>query len=148
MKKEDYYIKFKTHFIEFIDELIQQFDSEVNLILFRVYIKNKINDIDLMGKFMKNCLPFKDIVKNRDESFFDSYDITNNDNYKVEVGNNENNIKIFKNLWESDTLDDDDRETMWKWIESLIKLCDKYYKEYGYIKSYQFNLDLEMSKLN
>ena len=141
MKKEEYYKKFKTRFIDFVNELITHFDTDVNLILFRVYVQNKLADIDLMGKFMKNCLPFKNIVKNRDESFFESYDLTNNDNYKEDNDINDNKIKIFKDLWDSDTLDDEDREIMWKWIESLINFCDKYYNEHMYIKGYEFNLN-------
>lgn len=141
MKKEDYYKKFKSRFIEFVNELVTHFDTDVNLILFRVYVQNKLMDSDLMGKFMKNCLPFKNIVKKRDESFFDSYDLTNNDNYREDEDINDNNIKIFKELWESDTLDEEDREIMWKWIESLINFCEKYYNEHKCIKNYEFKLE-------
>ena len=32
----------------------------------------------------------------------------------------------LKRLWQSEKLDDDDKEVIWKWFQSFVNICKKY----------------------
>ena len=99
--------EFREQLVNFLDEIIEQFPMESDFVLIRMFIKDQIPVNDILGRFIKEILPLKEYVKNRDEVFF-------LDNQILYTGGNINLEKIdhFKTLWKSDLLDKDDRETI------------------------------------
>jgi hypothetical protein len=124
--------EFREQLVNFLDEIIDQFPMESDFVLIRMFIKDQIPVHDVLGRFIKDILPLKEYVKNRDESFF-------LDNQILYTGGNINLEKIdhFKKLWKSDLLDKDDRDTIWKWMDCFIKISNNYYNKYGYIKGWE-----------
>jgi len=103
--------------VNFIDELIVQFPNESDLIIGRIYIKDKIEDERLMNKFILHIIPLKEMIKNRDESFIRNIPNSTNIHY-------EKKFNHFKTLWKSTVLDHDDKEIIWKWIDSFVLLAE------------------------
>ena len=117
--------QFKNTLISFLDELIEQFPSEADLVIFRIFVKDKIETSKLISYFVLNILPFKDMVANRDENYFLNHytllDCQENLDAKTKV-------QRFKKLWLSPSLDDDDKDIVWKWFDTFIVLGEKYQK--------------------
>jgi hypothetical protein len=110
---------FKKNIITFVDELIEQFPQETNLVIARIVIKDRIDENTLMNRFINTAIPFKEQINKRDENFFLK---------EEDVFSSFDNKKIiaFKSLWQSPNIDDEDKEIIWKWFDVLIFLCEKY----------------------
>lgn len=132
---EDILQEFKNQLVSFFDELINQFPSEGDFVVIRLFISNQIPISVIMNNFNyqlnKENKLFKTMIKNRDEQFF-----LENNLFNLEVGN-QNKLSYFKRLWRSGVLDDDDKEVMWKWIDSFVYLSDKYTKALSLTESKQ-----------
>lgn len=111
--------QFKNMIITFIDELINQFPEEPDLVIFRIFIKDQIPTVDLMNTFIHKVLPYKQMIVEKNEDFF-----LNHYNFF----NNKEKINYIKKIWMSDLLDKEDKKTMFKWFESFIFLAEKYQK--------------------
>ena len=120
MSEEYFYAKFKEKLVAFLDELIEQFPMEGDFIIMRIFVKDQLESKNMLNKFIRDILPLKDIIKNRKDSFFINHSIVKTPN----------NPQLFKKLWESDQLDQDDKEAIWKWVDLLICISDKYYNKY------------------
>ena len=119
--------KFKDGLISFMDELIDQFPQEGDLVIIRIFLKDQISISDVMDNFIytlnkvdSNGKKIRDMVGTRDEAFFLEHSM-----FDV-LGKQE--VSHFKKLWRSEVLDDSDKEVIWSWIDSFIKLSDKYIK--------------------
>ena len=123
--------KFRDQLVTFLDEIIDQFPTECDFVLIRMFIKDQIPVHDILGRFIRDILPLKEHVEKREETFFLN-------NTLLYTGGNISDEKInhFQELWQSDKLDTDDRETIWTWMECFIKISDCYFKEYGYINGW------------
>lgn len=123
---EDILQEFKNQLVSFFDELINQFPSEGDFVVIRLFISNQIPIRDVMNNFNyqlnKENKLFKTMIKNRDENFF-----LDNNLFNLTVGN-QNKVSYFKKLWRSGVLDDDDKAVMWRWVDSFVYLTDKYTK--------------------
>lgn len=117
--KIDLLIKFKNTLVSFIDEIIEQFPQDSDLIICRIYIKDQIPTENLINMFIKYFLPQKQLVMNKDEEFF-----LNGTKEFFEDLNIKSNV--FQKVWLSNVLDDDDRDIIWEWINSIITIVDKY----------------------
>lgn len=122
---------FREQLVNFLDEIIEQFPMESDFVLIRMFIKDQVPVHDVLGRFIKDILPLKDFVKRRDESFF-----LDNQILYIDGNINEDRIDHFKNLWKSDSLDADDKDTIWKWMDCFIKIANKYHSKYGSIKGW------------
>ena len=122
--ESSYQIEFHNQMIKFIDELIEQFPSYSEFVLFRIFLKNQMSPGKLMKTFMKNAYPHKEDVYNKNDNIFTVMDdmITLLTNSKK---------KTFQTLWESNEIDSDDRDIIWQWMKLFIKLCDNYHKKFG-----------------
>ena len=112
-------IKFRDHVIEFLDELIEQFPQEADIIICRIFIKDQISPVYITESFADSLIKYQDIIKDRNEKFF----LDNDNLFSYFEGGK---VLHFKKIWQSDRLDDDDRETMWSWMDSFILLARKY----------------------
>jgi hypothetical protein len=118
--KIDLLIKFKNTLVSFIDEIIEQFPQDSDLIICRIYIKDQIPTENLINMFIKYFLPQKQLVANKDEEFFLNGTKEFFEDLKIKSN-------VFQKVWLSNNvLDDDDRDIIWEWISSIITIVDKY----------------------
>jgi len=114
--------EFKGHVINFLDELIVQFPSETDLVIGRVFLKDQISPEIVMNAFIKEVLPYKDGIKNRDESLF----LEGKMNFLQTVDSSK--VNHFRRIWKSSALDDSDRDVIWKWFDILLYFAERYQK--------------------
>ena len=112
---------FKTNLVNFIDELIEQFPEEQDLVVIRIFLNDQIPIADVMNTFISKILPLSDMIKKRDENFF----INNNVLFEKL---DKNKVNHFKKLWRSSKLDAEDRKIIWKWYDLFLSLAEKYQK--------------------
>ena len=117
--------QFKNALISFLDELIGQFPTEGDLVIFRIFLKDRVSIENILNFFVLRILPLKKMVSERDEDFFlnkcDLFESIDNVERK-------NKINRFKKLWRSPSLDEDDKRVVWEWFDSFIFLSEKYQK--------------------
>jgi hypothetical protein len=113
--------QFKNALISFLDELINQFPCEGDLVIFRIFLKDRVPVIKMMNLFVQKILPLRDMIENRNEDFF-----LNHCNLFEGISDKKKNK--FKKLWRSPSLDKDDKRIMWEWFDSFIYLSEKYQK--------------------
>jgi len=118
--------KFKNQLILFLDELIGQFPTEGDLIVFRIFIKDQIPVITIMDNcrtFIEKDPSVREKITTRDENFF----VDGKSNF-LNFSSKKDKINHFKKLWRSNVLDDENKKVIWQWIDSLVILMDKYTK--------------------
>lgn len=116
---QDIITEFKRLLIGFIDELIEQFPQEGDLVLARVFLNNQVPITVVINYFIKELLPLKPIIEQRDENFFLQNDILFGAINRGKVGH-------FRRLWRSPVLDDTDRALIWKWFDYFIRITERY----------------------
>lgn len=117
--------EFKNNLIAFVDELIDQFPREPHLIMFRIYLKDQSDIKDIMEIFTHNINKNDQIVKKMLKERNDGYFLDNN--YMFESFD-KTKVAYFKKIWRSPDLDKEDKNIIWKWIDSFIFFSDKYIK--------------------
>lgn len=122
MSEEQVLIQFKKQLISFFDELIGQFPSEPNFVVLRILFNDQLPIKDVMQKFVLKLMSTREMIKNRDENFF----LEQNNSFLSFL--DKDTANSFKRLWRSDDLDNDDKNVIWAWIDSLVCLADKYTK--------------------
>lgn len=118
--------EFKTQLILFLDELIDQFPQESDLVVLRIFLKDQIPIKDAVDIFVfhinKNNGELREMIKNRNEAFFLDHNV-----FQRAVGTDK--VNHFKRLWRSGLLDDEDKKIMWQWVDTFVFLADKYSKK-------------------
>jgi len=113
---------FKKQLINFFDELINQFPNEGDLVVIRLFLSNQIPIQDVMNIFIttisQNNNEFRNMIKERNEIFFLEHDIFDTIS-KQKAGH-------FKKLWKSGCLDEDDKQIIWKWLDTFVFFSDKF----------------------
>ncbi len=116
--------EFKNNLITFFDELIDQFPTEADLVIIRIFLKDQIPIDEVINIFIntinKDGQRFKKMIKDRNENFFLESNIFDSIS--------KTKVVHFKKLWRSNSLDDDDKKIIWKWIDSFVYLGEKYVK--------------------
>ena len=116
--------EFKNNLITFFDELIDQFPTEADLVIIRIFLKDQIPIDEVINIFIntinKDGQRFKKMIKDRNENFFLESNIFDSIS--------KTKVVHFKKLWRSNSLDDDDKKIIWKWIDSFVYLGEKYIK--------------------
>ena len=116
--------EFKSQLLRFFDELIAQFPQEGDLVVIRVFLANQIpikNAMDIFNhKINTNDQELKKMIKTHNESFFIDHSLFD------KLGKDK--VIHFKKLWQSGQLDKEDKEIIWKWIETFVYLSEKYAK--------------------
>jgi hypothetical protein len=111
--------KFHNSLVNFFDELVEMFPNEQEFILLRILIKDQIPSTQIMSYF-EFALKNKQImssIENRDDNFF----LDNLLFSKI------NKSDIFKKIW-INKLNEDDKNIIWKWVDSFMKLTEEYIK--------------------
>lgn len=122
---------FKDQIINFLDELIQQFPDQAEFVIIRIFVKDQIPLNDVLGRFIKECLPYHQQIKNKDEKFFLESDIIVSALGGSKLGKDV--MEKLKSLWKSNRLDTDDREMIWKWLGLFFKIAENYKSKYGFV---------------
>ena len=73
-----YLIDFKEQMVKFLDELIIQFPEEAAFYFIRIFVKDKIPVQDVLGRFMRDCLPYRKFIQEKNDLFFLNSDIIYN----------------------------------------------------------------------
>lgn len=115
--------EFKRVLISFLDELIEQFPQEGDLVMARIFINDQVPISEVMTTFIHRLLPVKEKVSRRDVNFF-----LGDGAMSIFQNLDKGKVNYFKRLWQSSALDDDDREQIWKWYDHFIRLAEKYQK--------------------
>lgn len=113
---------FHSNIVTFLDELIEQFPLEADLIFVRLFLKDSVPHIDIMNTFIKECFPHKEAIAKRDDKLFLENDLSLFGNFS------KNKVNHFRILWKSANLNDEDRCVIWKWFDTFIYLAEQYQK--------------------
>tara|TARA_B100000900_G_scaffold416191_1_gene449890 strand:- start:10639 stop:11055 length:417 start_codon:yes stop_codon:yes gene_type:complete len=133
---DKFYNMFNDTLSNFIKDLINVFPNDNDFKLFKtssniVKMANYKKPLELFNLGLND--EFKKNIREKNEDFFlnnDYSDVLNNEDLQKEgdVNNDINNQLILKlkNYWKE--LDDENKETVWKYFTILLKLCDKIYQ--------------------
>lgn len=109
---------FKTTCVKFIEDLIQVFPKEKDLLVAKFLLEKTIPIQDVLKIFLQRIRPLKEKIKARDDKFF----LENNNIFS---GLQDNDVIHFKKLWESDKLTPEDRDIIWLWIDKLLLTAER-----------------------
>ena len=126
---------FKNQIINFLDELIQQFPEEAEFVIIRIFVKDQIPLGDVIGRFIKECLPHHDQIRMKNQSFFLDSDIIVNALGGSKMG--QDVMDKLKSLWLSHRLDEDDREMIWKWMALFFQIANNYKIKHGNVPGWE-----------
>ena len=118
--------EFKKNLISFVDELIDQFPSEGDLVVLRIYFNDQCEIKEVMESFTQYLNKDDNIIKKNIQERNDSFFLNHNTLFENVV--DKTKIIHFKKIWRSPQLDQEDKEIIWKWIDSFVFLSDKYSK--------------------
>jgi hypothetical protein len=118
----DILLQLKGQLVAFLDELIESFPAEPDFVIFRIFINDQVPIIDIMEYIVTELCPHQEMVKNRNDAFF----LNNNLFFEKLDEKKTSKVNHFKKLWQSSSLDKEDRETIWRWFASFIYLGNKY----------------------
>jgi hypothetical protein len=117
-------IKFKNLLLSFTDELIERFPNEADFLVMKIFIDTQIPIKTIIDNFIeqlkKDNMKLRSIITNRNDSFFIN-------EKPFSFMSDERNNKLGT-LWLSGVLDDEDKGVLWSWVDSFVKLSDKYAK--------------------
>lgn len=114
--------KFKAQLIAFLNELIEMFPKDGDLVMYRIFIENNIPIETAMTKFIHK-LESKDLkkhIENRSESFFMENNI-------IDIKHSDR-VNYLRKIWRSGVLDDEDKDMMWKWVDHFVNISEEYKK--------------------
>ncbi len=114
---------FKNNLVQFFDALIELFPQESDFVLMRILIKDQIPIQEVMNIFITNILPHKALIRARDDKTIMNLSFVpeTSSSVKGKIGN-------LRRIWLSPDLDDENRDTIWAWLNSFVALVEKYQK--------------------
>lgn len=131
-----YYMnEFRNHLVQFLDELIEQFPNEPNFVIMRIFVKDQVPVETVLGRFIRDILPYRKQAQQRDFQFFIEHPflfLSNED-----MDNVKDEYNYFTKLWQSDLLDETDRNVIWSWLDIFMEFGHKYYTQYGYVVGFE-----------
>jgi len=109
----------KTKMIEFLDQLYQLLPAEKDLITLRILFMDQIPMEDAMEIMINRVLPYATYIQTKNEKFF--LECTD-----IFEGIGDHKVSYFKTLWQSEELDEQDKEDLWVWFNYFLTLGKKY----------------------
>ena len=107
--------------LKFFDSLIEAFPDEGDLVIIRFALTDQFPITDIMDYITVSLLPLKSKVVNRDKNFF----LENNILFE-QLDNSK--VNHFKLIWKSDTLNEEDKDSIWRWFDRFILRAERYNK--------------------
>lgn len=108
---------FKKNMIEFLDELIEQFEEEGDLIVMRFFLSEQVPLEYLMTQFIHFVYPHRELIRSKNEQFFLEHD-------NIFGASPKDKVIHFKQLYLK--MAPEDRDTLWSWFQMFIQLCEKW----------------------
>lgn len=115
--------KFNLTLSNFIDDLIRVFPNYNNLEIFKekFLLLKSTNPRLIVTYFTNTIYPYKSQIESKDASFFLEKDYSDD----ITIENKQwalDEMLNLKTLWNK--LDDNNKETVWKYFLVLLKLCE------------------------
>lgn len=115
--------EFKKCLIMFLDEFITQFPTNSELVKARIYLCNQIKIKNVLESFIfkintQNSI-LKKMIKDHDENFFLEYNL-------LECFGYNNEMNSFRKIWRTGNLDTENKNIVWKWLDSFLFFAEKY----------------------
>jgi hypothetical protein len=118
--KTNILIMFKNQMVSFIEQLIQQFPQEGDFVVLKLFVDTQVQIEKLVHGWIKqldrNDGKVRKMITDRNDIFF----IEENPFKFI----NDQRLLKFTTLWK--TLEDDDKQSIWKWMDLFVKISDKY----------------------
>jgi hypothetical protein len=111
----------KKELLAFVDELIELYPSEKDFLVIKFFLENQVPMVDVMNFLIEKILPIEHCIHSRDDKFF-----LENQVLFEQLRDKSTKVNYFKNMWTSDTVDNDDREMIWTWFEHFASIAKKY----------------------
>lgn len=115
-------ITFKKLLLSFCDEIIEQFPNEGDFVILKMFIDLQIPIATLMDEFNlqinRKEQKIRKMISDRNDDFFV------NENPFTFVSNDR--VNRLSALWQDESMHSDDKDVIWQWIDSFVKVCDKY----------------------
>jgi hypothetical protein len=106
----------KKALIQFLDQLIQTFPHEGDLLAIKILVNDRVPIVDVMDYFINIMLPMEKLIKERNKEI-----ILENKLFRQIDPNNKIN-----SLWLE--LQEDDRECIWMWVDTFLEYTNRYKK--------------------
>lgn len=136
MEGKLYYMKeFRDCLVQFLDELIEQFPNEPNFVIMRIFIKDQAPMEEVLGRFIRDVLPYRKQAQDRDCKFFIDHPFLFLS--KEDMDTSKEHFNYFTELWQSDVLDETDRNVIWSWVDVFMEFGHKYHTQYGYVPGFE-----------
>ena len=110
---------YKKKLIEFLDALIERFNTEGDLVVLKIFLEEQIPIDDVVQILSSRLIPAKDMILSRDEKFF----IEGTDIFS---GVSNSTVSYCKDIWLSPGMTKDDKDMIWNWFKLLVILSEKY----------------------
>tara|TARA_B100000073_G_C23696443_1_gene558548 strand:+ start:882 stop:1358 length:477 start_codon:yes stop_codon:yes gene_type:complete len=127
--------KFKNALSKFVGTIIKKFPEEQEFILVKTFIDKHMPMEELMGRFICQILIDRRNIERRYDGFFKKHDNMNGRDGCMGVNNDI--YKRIKSIYLSEHVDDNDRESCWKWFDLFVKIVDQYYIKFGEVKGWE-----------
>ena len=117
--------KFNEQLLNFLQEMCNLFpeDKSLSSFYYKIDLMKKANPREIMNQFRQYVCPFKDQILAKDENFFINNTFT--DSIKSQNGISE--LLRIKQIWNSGSLTDRDKECVWNYFKVFLYLIDKEY---------------------
>ena len=106
--------------------MIGQFPQEGDLVIFRIFLKDRIPISNVINYCVLKFIPLKQMIVDINEDFFLNH-CSLFESIEIDI-NKKDKVNNFKRLWRSEYLDNDDKRVIWEWFDSFIYLSEKYQK--------------------
>lgn len=113
---------FKKNLVDFLDELVQTFPEEEDLVIGRVFVNDQIPIQLVMERFITHILPHSEMIQTRNEDFFVS------GNHDMFGDLPQSKVIHWKRMWQSKDIDSDDRAVIWDYFNVFVTLAENYVK--------------------
>jgi hypothetical protein len=111
----------KEQLLKFLDDLILALPEEGDLVILRVFISD-IPANTIAQYIVTNLCPLQDLIKQRREDFFLKHNVL----FDKFSPDKLEKVNHFKQLWESNRLEAEDKDAIWSWFNIFIALGNKY----------------------
>lgn len=119
---------FKEQMKLLLDDLIEVFPQEGDLVVLRVFLVDQLSIQEVMYNFIVHILgKWKEKVKKRDATFF----LENDDPFGSMPAGAQNKVGHFRRMWLSPNLDKEDRNMIWEYFDVFLRLADQYKRVTG-----------------
>lgn len=105
---------FHRSLLSFIDELIGMIPDCGELVAIKIFVKDRIPVTEIMKYFVDVLLEMEPLIKERSDRII----LENRIFYQIDQKGQ------IKEMWAN--FDQEDKETLWKWIDHFLALTKKY----------------------